>query len=219
VPAAIRRKAKKVGPTRFFGTFEQGGRAFAIHFYDDSRVRSSRNSAYGGQLERSSHLDVFLFTASKTWQRIQSCAVVRLVEDRRDKIRVEAKSLWLDPKRKTTPMIYLTVMDNYEPFGFGNRTDVYGALLDRPNSKAFITFNGYVPYNPSTITSSEMSHPDSKGQLTILSVESDPSYTSYTAYGWTGEKWKNLASTKFENNPDKGLRWNGIQFVPAANEG
>jgi hypothetical protein len=64
-----------------------------------------------------------------------------------------------------------------------------------------------------------MSHPDSKGQLTILSVESDPSYTSYTAYGWTGEKWKNLASTKFENNPDKGLRWNGIQFVPAANEG
>ncbi|HEX8834677.1 MAG TPA: hypothetical protein VF719_10775, partial [Abditibacteriaceae bacterium] len=93
VPTTILRVAKKVGPTRYFATFNQGRKTFAIHFYDVSRVRLRRSQRrrakhypYGDYLERNSRLDVFQLLANKSWRRTQSSTVSRKVQDKYDSV-------------------------------------------------------------------------------------------------------------------------------------
>lgn len=217
VPTTILRIAKKVGPTRFFGTFNQGGKTFAIHFYDVSRVRRSqrrrtKHYPYGDHRERNSRLDVFQLGANKSWRRTQSSTVSRMVRNEYDKFWVAAQSLWLDPKRKKLPLVYLQVMDNTGLYK--GITDIYGVLLDKPTPKAFITFDGDLPYSMTTVAYSEISYPDSRGQLTIVFNESNNgSVTSFTSYGWSGKKWNKLASARVDDTSEQDLRWNGRQFV------
>jgi hypothetical protein len=206
---------EKVGPTRFFGSFQRGKQTFAVHFYDTSQVRLK-----SGTLERSSRLDVFALAASKTWKRTQTFALTRQIDARRDRLRLEAQALWLDPNRKTIPMIYLKIMEHQdrESIPVGNRTDIYGVLSSKFNPKAFVSLDGFIPYSHSTVTLSKISYPDAKGQLTILAITSNPGDTSYIAYGWTGAGWKVVGTSTSENAYETALRWNGTQFVPLANE-
>ena len=214
IPSQLRRLTKKVGPTRFFGKFQQGRNIYAVYLYDTNHVHSKRD--YASAFERTSQLDVFQLAQRKAWQRIQSFTFVRNVEDTSDKIKIEANSLFLDPQNKTIPMVYLKVTDkDHAPIG--HRTDIYGLILKQPNPKAFTTFNGYIPYSHTTVTYSEISHPDANGRLTILFIESNPGYEVQTAYGWTGEKWKVMATANFDRDFD-GQRWNGKRFVPLAGD-
>jgi hypothetical protein len=216
IPSAIQRAAKRVGSTRFFGSFQQAGVTYAAHFYDKSRVRPMRNPEYPGDLERDSCLDIFRLTPAKTWQRILSLPFKRLTRDTRDRLRVEAQSLWVDPAHKTIPLVYFRIMEHADGKGVatGNRTDVYGVLHGQSDANAFFVFNGYIPYSHSTVTLSEISHPDTNGRLTILVIESDPGERSEMAYGWTGQSWKTVGSARFGNDNETFLRWNGTRFVP-----
>lgn len=215
IPASIRRAAKRARATRFFGSFEQGGRTFATHFYDKSPVRSS-----GENFQRDSCLDIFQLTPNRTWRRIHSIPVSRQIDDKWDRLTIEAQHLWFDPARKTIPMIYFKIMEhgNRGEYPTGNRTDVYGVLLPQPKPEAFFVFNGYNPYSPTIVTLSEISYPDVNGWLTILTYDSTPAENHYTAYAWTGQSWKTVGSKLSLNDFEKSYRWNGTDFVPLAKE-
>jgi hypothetical protein len=68
-----------------------------------------------------------------------------------------------------------------------------------------------------TVTFSEISRPDANRWLTILFIESNPGYEVQAAYGWTGEKWKIIATAEFDRDFDA-QRWNGKRFVPLAGD-
>ncbi len=212
VPVAIRRGVKTAGPTRFFGTFKQGRNTFAAHFYDTSSVRVGERRS----LSRSSCLDLIRFGAKKSWHRILRYEFTRSLSDKTDKMRIDFQTLWLNLVRKTTPLIYLQVADNYGDGIFGGRVDVYGVLLENLQSKAFIRFDGYNPVSPSTVSSSDIRSPDSRGNLTLVYGEADPVRYDETAYGWTGNGWQKVAHVVYGNDDPR--HWNGTQFVPVLNE-
>lgn len=208
MPVAIRRGAKTAARTRFFGTFKAGGNTFAAHFYDTSDVRVGEWQS----LSRSSCLDLFRFGAKKSWHRILRYEFTRSVSDKTDKIRIDFQALWLDPAHKITPLIYLQAADNYGDGIFGGRVDIYGVLLEKLQSKAFIRFDGYNPVSPSTASSSAIMSSDNNGNLTLLYTASDPGGNDETAYGWTGNGWIKLAHAVYELQSPR--HWNGSQFVP-----
>lgn len=218
IPASVQRIAQKVGPSRFFGTFRRGEKTYAVHFYDTGGIHAERSAVHSAKLERNSRLDLFQLEAGKTWRRLQSFALVRFMDDRRDKVKIEARSLWLDPTHKKVPMVYLRIMENENDTSTGNRTDVFGAVPDKATPRNFISFNGNIPYSDATVTLSEISYPDPEGKLTLLTVITNPGDTSYTAYAWTDEGWKMAGQKSFDNAYETALRWNGAKFVPMAHK-
>ena len=148
---------------------------------------------------------------AKSWQRLMYYNIQRGTMERSDKIKIKLQLLWLDKQLKTIPLVHLQVTDKKQHVG--NTTDVYGVLLDKPQPKHFMKFDGYLPYSPSTVYSSRISFPDSKGNLTLLFTESNPGYNSESAYGWTGKDWKQVARSQY-NLDNSALYWNGINFVP-----
>lgn len=212
VPSAIARSAKKVGPTRFFGSFRRGMREFAIYLYDKSAVRH-KPSKWLSHWERDSRLDVFRRT-EKSWQRIQSFDFTRLSQGRRDALIVKAQSLWFDPAHATIPMVHVRLFEPSDnlTLGYGFRTDVYGLLTQPTKPKAFIALDGYFPRSMSTVTQNTISFPNAHGNLTLLHIVSDISQTDYDAYNWNGKKWKMVAQNQTKNGADSDRYWNGIAF-------
>lgn len=213
VPAAIRRMTKQKWPTRFFGVWRQGSKTLALHFFDKGRVFSTHLNADDETLERKSGVDIFQRAANGNWKRIGIYSLTRVVDSRRDRLRVEAQFLWLDPARKTVPLLYLKVSgdENRPSFPTGSQTDIYGVFEGAPK---FTAFFGNIPFGNITVRLSEISYPDAKGHLTILCVVSDPGAETLTAYGWTGKEWKLLREVHQENRYETALWWNGTRFMP-----
>ena len=204
VPSEIRRATKKYGPTRFYGVFEAGTRTFAVQLSDQSAIKLER---------RKSRLDVWLLQG-KLWQIFQSFAFTRQVADKHDRLLIEAQSLWLNPARREVPFIHLHLGEKSDnPFG-GQQTEIYGVLQKSVGVAGLLNLEGYSPASMSTITSSHISFPDAKGQLTLLDVTSDPGETSYRAYSWSGAKWQIAGEISFENRYETARKWNGTDFVP-----
>lgn len=212
VPAPVKRLAKQIGPTRYYGEFQQDGKIFAVHFYDTSRVRADKSDNPYSAFSRDSKLDIFHRT-DKSWRRLISYSLNRSTMKRTDKIKVDFQALWLNPDSKNVPVFYLQVMDNYGAPLVGNRTDIYGVLLEFPQTQHFIKFDCYLPYNPSTIYLSGVSFPDANGNVTLLFTESTPGGNDEFAYGWTGKDWKNVGHAKYEFGDDSSLHWNGTEFI------
>lgn len=81
-------------------------------------------------------------------------------------------------------------------------------------AQTFLVFNGSNPYSDSTVTLGKISYPDANGNLTVMLEDSDPGYTAEKIYGWTGTRWKQIASGDFPNSYELGRYWNGTAFVP-----
>ena len=223
VPPAIARTAgtgtmRKFGPTRFYGTFRRGTDAFAVHLWDFSPAKSQFGSP--NRWSRFSQVDVFQFVGGK-WQKAQSSAFARATANSKDALQIQAESLWLDPASQTLPLVHLHIGEKTKPSAIGLRTDVYAVLKQPLNFRAFLAFDGDVPYSDSTVTKTDISFPDAQGNLTLLHNVSDPGTTSYGAYSWGGQSqpqatWQKVGSIKFENGYETASWWNGKRFVPYA---
>ena len=211
VPKAIARAAKRSGTTRFFATFALGKENYAVWVSDQGQPRAGHPQNGESGKSQDSRADVFQRAPNRSWRASQSFVFTRRYDTKRDQPRITANALWFDPARQTIPMIYIKIMEDE----YGDQTDVYGLLTESLSKNTFISFNGYIPYNPSTITTSFISFPDAEGHLTILDVTSDPGYTTQTAYGWKNG-WQEVDSASFDNAYETALYWNGARFVPLA---
>lgn len=214
VPTSIRRAARGGGRTRFYATFKHGKSRFAIHLYDKGRVVPYKDVEIQSEFKRASRLDVFQLSPKGQWRLLHSSVFDRYTNEKGDPLSVSAQLSWLDPARKSIPLIKLETLDNRSGEWGGNLTEVYVAITGQTNSNSTPLFVAHSnPSNGPELYSSEISFPDANGNVTLLRTDSSPESASIKVMGWSQDGWKQIDSLSFLMNDEQASFWNGQKFV------
>ena len=198
IPASVMKYRPKTAITRFYGLAEIQGQKLALHFYD---------------LRRNSRLDLFaVLHRGKTpfYKRMHSVALTRQTSLwAKPRIVCELFNCWLDPTRKTKPIIMARITN----YGFGfdgsdNLLTFSDGLQNKPSVNAFE--GSSLELSDQTM---DYTRSDDNGFLMPFETDFDRGEATYIVYKWNGQQFKEFARQKDRLSDALEYHWDGTKFI------
>lgn len=212
VPLAIMKHRPLNAITRFYGLTEVRGQKLALHFYDlePTHKLSERHT------KRNSRMDIFTVQRQgkkSLYKRIHNIALSRdFWADREQKIICEMLQCWLDPPRKTKPIIMLRVSSPLKARYFYDSLLTFGnGLKNKPSVNYF--GGDFVDIGWSGWTTDYSKGLDRNGFLMPWQIDTQDSVTTYMVYKWNGQSFKEIVRQTDESTDSLTYHWDGEKFV------
>ncbi len=213
IPPSVVKWRPKTAITRFYGLTTIQGQKLALHFYD---LKPIKKLAANGI--HNSRLDVFVVRRGRKalfYKRMHTIALKRVVSlGPMTKIVCEMLKCWLNPTRKTKPIILARITTQSPYSGFARADTILtfkNGLRKKPAINIFegVGGNGWHEW--------EMDYRralDKNGFLVPWTLEFQNSKLIYmVVYKWNGQTFKETASQYDKQDDFLIYRWDGEKFV------
>lgn len=190
VPSSVKKWMPKRGKSRAFAKLQlnSGKSPVWAHFYDVKPL-STQDPYYNSQ---ECSLDVLIHTAKPSVYKRLNTIPISYQRWHKQTDLANINTLWLDPQRKSIPIIRVRLSDFGPYSGRSNGSEIFLVFRDGLTKTPVIQQFGYGVFTGGTVDSLNLylDAVDDAGNITIKQVESSSVGRKTDIWKWTGSKFQ-----------------------------